>query len=680
MTKQKSTKKTLLTCVLSLVLCMAMLVGTTFAWFTDSVTSSNNKIQAGNLDVQLLMYDGTEYADISNSTSPIFGAGSVAQNVNGETLWEPGKTQVAYLAIKNNGSLDLKYTVALDVKNVTKNLDKAMQYTITAGAKNNSSTPWDSAKAKTVALGIQTVSESDVALKAGETHYFALSVHMMENAGNEYQDGTIDFDMTVLATQLASEYDSFDNQYDKDASTEDVILAHGGVITFTEDKNDAMTVAEDAVVTLNLDNYTLNNSLTNNGEVTVNGGTIDVEKAGLENYGNATLTDVEMNAGSSADYSNISKAGSVTVYNNVTIDSAGGGIGATDGANVTFNDGSVAVNSKSTSGRYLFYAVGEGTVVTINGGEFSFSKTLNQKRAYIYAGEGATVYVNGGTFGKASTRSGYTTGILGDGDVIIKGGTFGFDPTQWVADGYEATKDNGVWTVSPAVKNNTDLDEAIKAGKDVIALAEGTYIIPDSAQGKNLTIVGNGETVIATQDDGSYEGCDYSLDGSTVTFENITINTDSSTYTGYARLNATYNNCIINGTYTLYGNSVFNNCTFNVSGDVYNIWTWGAPNATFKKCTFNSDGKALLLYGTENTNLTVNDCVFNDNGSLTDLKAAIEIGNDYGKSYTLTVNNTTVNGYEINDKGISTGTTLWANKNSMGTDKLNVVIDGVDVY
>ena len=231
------------------------------------------------------------------------------------------------------------------------------------------------------------------------------------------------------------------------------------------------------------------------------------------------------------------------------------------------------------------------------------------------------------------------------------------------------------------VTNNKGLDAAIKNGATTVQLDSGSYIIPDSAQGKTLTIKGNGvDTVVATQDDGSYEGCDYSLDGASVTFEGITINTDSATYTGYAQLNATYNNCTINGTYTLYDNSEFNGCTFNVSGDVYNIWTWDAPNATFNNCTFNSDGKALLLYGTADTNLTVNGCTFNDKGGLSDLKAAIEIGNDYGKTYNLTVTNTTVNGCEINDKGISTGTTLWANKNSMGTDKLNVVVDGVDVY
>ena len=157
-----------------------------------------------------------------------------------------------------------------------------------------------------------------------------------------------------------------------------------------------------------------------------------------------------MNAGSAADYAAVSAAGAETTYNEFELDSAGGGIGAVGGAEVTFNSGSVAVNTTSTSGRYNFYAEGAGTVITINGGEFSFSTTLNQKRAYIYAGAGTTVYVNGGTFGPASTRSGYTAGILtgGDGKVIITGGTFGFDPSTWVADGYEAVKSGTTWTVS----------------------------------------------------------------------------------------------------------------------------------------------------------------------------------------------------------------------------------------
>ena len=234
-----------------------------------------------------------------------------------------------------------------------------------------------------------------------------------------------------------------------------------------------------------------------------------------------------------------------------------------------------------------------------------------------------------------------------------------------------------------AVNSSEELAKATIEDNATIYLGVGTYIIPDQAKEKTLSFIGLGkpeDTKIATQDDGSYEGCDYSLDGATVTFENISINTNSETYTGYARCTGTYKNCIINGTYTLYGNSTFENCTFNVSGDVYNIWTWGAPEAKFDNCTFNSDGKAILLYGNANTKLTIENSIFNDKGGLTDKKAAIEIGNDYDASYELIVNNTTVNGYEINDTGINTGTTLWANKDSMGKDKLNVVVDGEDVY
>ena len=236
--------------------------------------------------------------------------------------------------------------------------------------------------------------------------------------------------------------------------------------------------------------------------------------------------------------------------------------------------------------------------------------------------------------------------------------------------------------------SDAQLSSVIAAGATTVNLTPGTYIIPDDAKGKTLTFIGTGnpeDTKIATQDDGSYEGCDYSLDGATVTFENITINTNSHTYTGYARCKGTYKNCVINGTYTLYGDSKFENCTFNVSGDVYNIWTWGAPNATFDGCTFKSDGKALLLYqeGSNTVNLTVKSCIFDDKGGLTSKKAAIEIGDaPYGATptYNVTVSGTTVNGYEINDKGYNTGTTLWGNKDSMPTERLNVKIDGVNVY
>ena len=281
-------------------------------------------------------------------------------------------------------------------------------------------------------------------------------------------------------------------------------------------------------------------------------------------------------------------------------------------------------------------------------------------------------------------------------------------PEYWIANAdyaeytnckYEgrALTANDLYIASPLVKvngeyyasTNDGLNTAINDGATTINLTQGNYVIPSSAQGKTLTIIGTGTpedvNVAVTKVGSGGENCDYGLDGSTVTFEGITITTNSSTYIGYARCKGTYKNCVINGTYTLYGDSKFENCTFNVSGDVYNIWTWGAKNMEFDRCTFNSDGKALLLYqeGTNTVNLTVKSCIFNDNGGLTSKKAAIEIGDaPYGATptYNVTVSGTTVNGYEINNEGFNTGTTLWGNKNSMPAERLNVTIDGVNVY
>ena len=219
----------------------------------------------------------------------------------------------------------------------------------------------------------------------------------------------------------------------------------------TENVSDVLDIlagSEDAQIALDLTGYVLDKPVSNKGTLEITGGTIVVPGRGFSNSGAVILNDVKMTTGSADAYGNVTEgAGAKTIYNNVDIDSNGGGIGAVDGAEATFNSGSLVITATTTNPRYNFYVVGEGTEVTINGGTFDFTaKTL--KRAYIYAGSGATVYVNGGTFGTASTRSSYKAGIMGDGTVIITGGTFGFDPTEWVADGYQAVENNGVWTVS----------------------------------------------------------------------------------------------------------------------------------------------------------------------------------------------------------------------------------------
>ena len=218
---QKATKRALLTSVMALVMCVVMLVGTTFAWFTDTASTAVNKIQAGNLDVELLMHNGEKYVNISKEKEPIFGSdtSTVAQNNNLNTLWEPGKTQVAYLAIKNEGNLALKYKVALNVTNPVdgKDLYKVMQYAIVPDAKLDSAPVQSWTTGSNVTVGQQPVS-GEVSLAVGATHYFALLVHMDELAGNNYQNGKVEFDLTVYATQDTVESDSFGKDYDENAT------------------------------------------------------------------------------------------------------------------------------------------------------------------------------------------------------------------------------------------------------------------------------------------------------------------------------------------------------------------------------------------------------------------------------------------------------------------------------
>ena len=224
MTNLKHTKKALLSSIIALVLCFAMLLGTTYAWFTDSATSSGNKIQAGTLDVDLYLWTSeTVSSEITDESAPIFGVNTKALN-DTNTLWEPGKTQTVYLSIKNNGNLDLKYKVALDVKNPAggQNLYEVMEYAITPDAKYGDVSGWSGNGTKVVPglndTKVNSEFVNDVALRAGEEHFFALSIHMDELAGNTYKSGSVEFDIKVLAGQLASEFDSFGNSYDKLAS------------------------------------------------------------------------------------------------------------------------------------------------------------------------------------------------------------------------------------------------------------------------------------------------------------------------------------------------------------------------------------------------------------------------------------------------------------------------------
>ncbi len=201
----KTTKRALLTSTLAILMCVAMLIGTTFAWFTDTASTAVNKIQAGNLNIELQMKDNNgNWVNAEGKTLSFLVEGKIPAEGT-QILWEPGCTYtLPELRIVNNGNLALKYKVVVSGIQGSAKLNKVIDWTMKL----------DNAD---FIMG----SEHSLAAKNNDTvdfDIFTISGTMDKNAGNEYQNESIDgISINVYATQDTVENDSFGNQYDKDA-------------------------------------------------------------------------------------------------------------------------------------------------------------------------------------------------------------------------------------------------------------------------------------------------------------------------------------------------------------------------------------------------------------------------------------------------------------------------------
>ncbi len=204
MNNRKQTKRALLTSIMALVMCVVMLVGTTFAWFTDTASTSVNTIKAGNLNVQIQNKAGTEI----NKLEWIKEDGTVIANQD-DILWEPGCTYLLTpFKIVNTGNLALKYKIEITGLDGSAKLLKVIKFTY----KTEDGNTFDMS------------AEGHLAANGGATGMIAISAHMDELAGNEYQSETLDgVKFTVYATQDTVEYDSNGNTYDKDAAYSTVV-------------------------------------------------------------------------------------------------------------------------------------------------------------------------------------------------------------------------------------------------------------------------------------------------------------------------------------------------------------------------------------------------------------------------------------------------------------------------
>ena len=283
MNNQKTTKRSLVAAGLVLLLCIAMLVGTTFAWFTDTASTGVNKIQAGNLKMEV-SYKNTSNGEFTvlNESTNVFKQ---------DTLWEPGHVEYAVLNVKNIGTLALKYKLGINIAgetgstNVLGNEFKLSDY-IKFGVVD------EDLSGKTRDEMVAAVTDSKL-IKEGyskESHLdttdanetVTLVVWMPTDVGNKanYEVGAavpeINLGINVAATQYTHESDSFGNQYDKDAQYPDVAYTQAS----TQDElNTALNNPTDAngnptskiAVDLKKGSYTLPGDKMGNKEISITG-------------------------------------------------------------------------------------------------------------------------------------------------------------------------------------------------------------------------------------------------------------------------------------------------------------------------------------------------------------------------------------------------------------------------
>jgi len=547
--KRKNTmRNALVTSVISMLLCVSMLVGTTFAWFTDSVVSANNIIKSGNLDIVLEYWDGDSWEDVKGKS-----------DILSEDLWEPGYVDVAYLRLKNAGSLALKYQLGVNIVTEKPGVNQAgaefklsdyIYFDVIEGV--NGETGAYANRAAALAVATQNTKISAGYSKAGALEaetpyvYLALVVHMpttVDNVANH--NGTdvpqIDLGINAYATQLMSEDDSFGKDYDKDAWVDgfDVLTAQDLQAAINNGKTaidlmadietaESIVIPEGATVALNLNGKTLTgagldadgnkvHTIVNNGTLSIAGGTVKSTGtnggSAISNNGVLTMENVTVNGAPSdtavgtASYAvNTQGANSkLTVINcNIT---GRGAIGATKGTKVEINGGKY--HTPAVAWGHAVYAVNEGTEVVINDGTFSegYEMAANNWGMYqIYSGEKAKVTVNGGSFQPWDCANGYDLCTATEGTIEIYGGTFAENPSIQNGKNYVAAgclvidNKNGTWSVyakdsTMTLANGATLDLG-GVEFDGTVVAEGDLTIKGDTKIKTLKATSGGKITV----------------------------------------------------------------------------------------------------------------------------------------------------------------------------------------
>ena len=441
---KKHTGRALLASGLSLLVSVALLLGTTFAWFTDSVTSGRNTITAGNLDVELYHTNATVADEKVTGDTHLF------TGENGEdVLWEPGAMAYENFKVVNEGTLALFYRLAINVFNSNtiagtgQSLADVIRVAVVDGVFNGEREEAEKLDFTSTLAGF---AKTGALTQQQDSDTYAVVLYWEPSAAdNEYNLGNgklssdgnplfIELGVELNATQTPYESDSFGDQYDENADETVAITSGTGHVL-----NQDITVVKPNGVGVNVAGQ--------GTEVTIAGGTV--------------------NGGSGG--------------NNV-------GVWAQPGSTVNITGGTFTVGADASgSGNSVVYST--GGVINISGG-FFYTNTAYNGKYYVLNlqnGSGGQINVTGGTFVNFDPSN---------GDDV--------DPGSFVEDGYtvvaEQQPNGDTWyTVVKSVNDPTSLREAIEQGESVqlsttLQMSEPLIISEDS----DVTIFLNGNDLVGT--------------------------------------------------------------------------------------------------------------------------------------------------------------------------------------
>ena len=629
----KSTKRALLTSAMVMLLCFTMLLGTTFAWFTDSAASGSNVITAGNLDLEVeYTLDGTNWDKLDGATD-LFQKG----------LWEPGHTEVVALKITNAGSLALKYAANMNIISETigktvEGADIVLSDILTVGTLVQQAN--DDMGVGDIALMLAFTNENmykgttpfkasnvlkeNQALFPGDAHYVIIKVDMAETVGNEANhDGvnipSIEFGIDVLATQYTAESDSFGDGYDADAALPEVITNATDLAAALTANEKEISVALYGDIDLPISSlgqqtggsgeYKLGGEDTESIVIDLNGHKLNITTTYWSNIGaknaNATMT-IKNGTMTSSQPTGTWNSYDLTfsncdyVFENVTFDKAV----AFDNEGKSVSIKNVTVNE--THDYYAMWITAEGQNVTIDGLTVNSDNGRGIKidEQYVDAPAKVALNISNAKFNTAKKAAIIVKSAAG-ADIALSNVNVSntVDPIHAVWVDEDAASYADLVTVTGGA--------VVVEGSDEIPVANSVAANTTVTMGSVITA--GGTTVIKNAGAIDLSGTP-NLNGGDVIINGGTVVTTSQNYTGLQHAGeVTYNDVTFNGSTFLYGEKVvFNNCTFNLTSNY--IWTYGAEEVEFNNCTFNTNGKAVLIYtegSSTNKVVTIKDCTFN---------------------------------------------------------------------